>query len=109
MRVFHIQFGGMNRISGVTIKRGAALNEQDGYGGNISMDHGANLTLDHVRVTSGVALHGGGIATGGGGDTIVGGLVDPQQPHRQQRGAQARDTGTSATAAASWCARPTTP
>ena len=79
-RVFTVS-GTATRIANVTIKNGAALSEQDGgYGGNILATYGTELTLDHVRLTGGVALHGGGIATSssgsGTGVTITHSLID---------------------------------
>ena len=66
-RVFEVS-GSPNRIEGVTISGGVATN---GTGGNVLMGHGADLVLDHVRITRGLAARGGGVATGGGGSLIV--------------------------------------
>ena len=79
-RVFTVSGTG-NIIANVTVSGGSALDEQDGgYGGNILANYGAGLTLNHVRVTGGVALHGGGIATSSsgssGGVSIVNSLID---------------------------------
>src|SRR3954453_11164184 len=39
VRVFHIQNGLQSRIVNVTVSGGAALSDNDGFGGNIVMDH----------------------------------------------------------------------
>jgi hypothetical protein len=66
-RVMTVVAGALVTLKNVTVKDGAALSDSDPSGGDILMAYGANLLLDHVRVTHGVALRGGGIATQGGG------------------------------------------
>jgi hypothetical protein len=61
-RIFNVTTASKVAISHVTVKGGAATSTDDGNGGNILVGQGANLTLDHVRVTGGTALRGGGIA-----------------------------------------------
>ena len=46
-------------LSGLTLADGTATS---GDGGNVSVGNSASLSLDHVRVTNGVAFNGGGIA-----------------------------------------------
>jgi hypothetical protein len=61
-RVFSVGPDQTVTISGVEVSSGTALAESDKRGGNILVGQGAALTLDHVRVTLGTALRGGGIA-----------------------------------------------
>ncbi|MDA0181839.1 right-handed parallel beta-helix repeat-containing protein [Solirubrobacter phytolaccae] len=70
-RVFSVASGGGNAISGVTITGGTATSGSETIGGNVEMAHGADLALDHVRITGGTAFRGGGIATGGGGSLEI--------------------------------------
>jgi CSLREA domain-containing protein len=59
--------GPQAQIRNLTIAGGtAAANPNAGFGGNILVSGGANLLLDHVRVTGGTAQRGGGIAIVGG-------------------------------------------
>src|SRR3954469_9967941 len=63
-RIFDIATTAKVAISHVTVSNGAATSTDDGIGGNLRLEQGANLTLDHVRVTGGTALRGGGIGMG---------------------------------------------
>src|SRR3954447_1345290 len=55
-RIFDVATAQKVGISHVTIANGAATAAADGTGGDILVEQGANLTLDHVRVTGGTAL-----------------------------------------------------
>src|SRR3954464_4844105 len=57
-RVFIVAANQAGEIDGVTIANGAVT----GNGGNVLVNQGASLTLDHVRVTGGTATRGAGIA-----------------------------------------------
>jgi hypothetical protein len=65
-RIFHVTDGARVTIAHVTIAGGVALARDDGVGGNVLADDGTFLTLDHVRLTHGVALRGGGLGVAGG-------------------------------------------
>src|SRR4051794_26701695 len=61
-------------ITQLTVTKGAAPSAS---GGNMLIGQGANVTLDHVRVTAGNANRGGGIAMQGGSNvTIRQSLID---------------------------------
>src|SRR4051812_33965388 len=60
-RVFIIAADQAAEIDGVTIANGAVT----GNGGDVLVNQGASLTLDHVRVTGGSAARGAGIAAMG--------------------------------------------
>ena len=74
-------------------------------GGNLFLDSGANLLLDHVRITRGVALQGGGISMVGGEDgqlEIRHSLIDTNEDSRQS-------ANPRRAAAASWVRSSTRP
>jgi hypothetical protein len=59
----------------LTVRNGTATGT-DAMGGNILVNAGAVLVLDHVRVTGGTASRGGGIASQRGGLSITSSLID---------------------------------
>jgi hypothetical protein len=75
-RVFRVLPGAQVRFANLTIAKGAALADTDPFGGNVLVESGGNLLLEHVRITQGVALRGGGIAARGGMLEISHSLID---------------------------------
>src|SRR3954454_17172034 len=76
-RVFNVTTTQPVTITHLTLYNGAALSAS---GGNMLIGQGANVTLDHVRVTEGNANRGGGIAMQGGSNvTISQSLIDGNQ------------------------------
>ena len=66
-RIFDVD-GGALTVRDVTLVGG---NAGEGRGGAIRLRNGAEVTLDRATVSANQALHGGAIATSGGGDRLT--------------------------------------
>jgi hypothetical protein len=84
-RVFRVRARAQVRMANLTIPGGAALTDTDPAGGNVLLENGGNLLLDHVRITRGVALRGGGIAARGGVLEIRHSLIDNNEARASQQ------------------------
>ena len=76
-RIFNVGADQKATITHLTIANGAATAAADGIGGNVQVNNGATLVLDHVRLTQGNALRGGGLGMRTGSSvTITRSLLD---------------------------------
>src|SRR5262245_28052586 len=70
LRFFNIEAEHIVGLSHLTITNGVSTGTSNGVGGNILIGGGATAVIDHVHVTNGKALRGGGIGINGGSALI---------------------------------------